>query len=146
MNPLQTTIADRRPSTVIEGWPLYLKEGRDYLRAAANGHARRPDVFIPETVYNLVAMGCEKLLMAFLMFNGCLPENHTMTDLARAVEGVTGPQPALRRDLEHLDTYQELCDLDTFQHRAPDAGTIGQILAIGERVASFARATLPEPD
>lgn len=124
----------------ISDWRQYLKEGEQYLATAVGGAARRGDVFTPEILYNITAMAIEKLIMGYLMSRGDLADNHTMGDLLDAVERNAGPQPELAVKLRYLDGYQELCDIDTFRHDAPDSADIEEILAIGQMVKDFVDA------
>ena len=130
----------------IEDWRQYLKEGDDYLRAAENGGRKRPEVFTPEILYNLMAMAIEKHIMGYLMFHGDLAENHTMADLVTALERHAGPQPSLREELLFLDAFQSLCDLDTFSHRPPERRELGRILATARRLRDFVQNAITESD
>ncbi|KAF0188791.1 MAG: hypothetical protein FD168_1315 [Desulfobulbaceae bacterium] len=121
----------------ISDWRKYLKEGEQYLATAMGAAERRSDVFTPEILYNITAMAIEKLIMGYLMSRGDLADNHTMGDLLDAVERNAGPQPELAAKLRFLDGYQEICDIDTFRHDAPDPSDIPEILAIGQMVKGF---------
>jgi len=121
----------------ISDWRQYLKEGEQYLATAMGAAERRSDVFTPEILYNITAMAIEKLIMGYLMSRGDLADNHTMGDLLDAVERNAGPQPELAAKLRFLDGYQEICDIDTFRHDAPDPSDIPEILAIGQMVKDF---------
>ncbi len=121
----------------ISDWRKYLKEGEQYLATAMGAAERRSDVFTPEILYNITAMAIEKLIMGYLMSRGDLADNHTMGDLLDAVERNAGPQPELAAKLRFLDGYQEICDIDTFRHDAPDPSDIPEILAIGQMVKDF---------
>ena len=121
----------------ISDWRQYLKEGEQYLCTAVGAAERRSDVFTPEILYNITAMAIEKLIMGYLMSRGDLADNHTMGDLLDAVERNAGPQPELAAKLRFLDGYQEICDIDTFRHDAPDLSDIPEILAIGQMVKDF---------
>ena len=79
-------------------------------------------------------MAIEKLIMAFLMKNGDLAENHTMGDLLRALQLHLGDIPELAKNLTFLDTFQEICDLDSYNIRIPSEEDIIKILAIGRNV------------
>jgi hypothetical protein len=124
----------------ISDWRQYLKEGEQYLATAVGAAARRSDVFTPEILYNITAMAIEKLIMGYLMSRGDLADNHTMGDLLDAVERNAGPQPELGAKLRFLDGYQEICDIDTYRHDAPDPADIPEILAIGQMVKDFVDA------
>jgi hypothetical protein len=79
-------------------------------------------------------MAIEKLIMAFLMKNGDLAENHTMADLLRALQLHLGDIPDLAEKLMYLDTFQEICSLDNFTIHIPTEEDVVKMLAIGEEV------------
>lgn len=128
----------------INDWRLYLSDGRKYLRTAVAGARNRPKVFGPEIVYNLTLIAIEKQIMGYLMSRGDLAENHTMTDLAAALEQHVGPLPELRQKLQFLDTFQEMCDLDTYSRQTPTWTEIATTLAIGAEIEQFITATISE--
>ncbi|MEW6520604.1 MAG: hypothetical protein AB1461_14455 [Thermodesulfobacteriota bacterium] len=106
-------------SNAIKGWEEYLHEGNQYLTTARNAFAGQRHAFTAEILYNVIAMAIEKLVMGALMQSGNLPCNHTMRDLAEAMEEhFPGRLGTIRERLLALDAYQEICDLDTY-HRTP---------------------------
>lgn len=128
----------------ISDWRLYLSDGRKYLRTAVNGARNRPRVFVPEIVYNLTLIAIEKQIMGYLMSRGDLAENHTMTDLAAALERHAGPLPELSEKLRFLDTFQEMCDQDTYRRQTPTGAEIATTLAIGGELEQFITARIGE--
>jgi len=124
----------------IKGWQQFIKEGEQYLRTAVNAAVKRREVFTSEILYNVTGMAIEKYLMGLLMFHGELADNHTMADLARAVEGVVGEQKKLTAKLLFLDSFQEICSVDTYSRKVPSDDDIVEILAIGRDVQAFVAA------
>lgn len=118
----------------IDNWQDYLRDGEQFLRAAAGAHAKGKKAFTPEVLYNLTAMAIEKYIMAFLMTRGDLAENHTMADLAFALERHTGPLPDLRQKLHHLDSFQDICDLDNSHYIQPTREQVAVIIDTGKDV------------
>ncbi|MCF6290134.1 MAG: hypothetical protein L3J03_03965 [Desulfobacterales bacterium] len=121
----------------LEDWRQYIKEGGQYLNTAVNAARDRPEVFTPEILYNLTAMAIEKFLMGFLMYHGDMADNHTMADLLRSVERHIEVTPGFAGRLLVLDSFQEICDLDTYNIRKPTPEDIVMILAIGHEVKVF---------
>ena len=121
----------------IDDWQDYLRDGRQFLRTAERAHALGRTAFSNEALYNLTAMAIEKLIMAFLMKRGDLAENHTMGDLARALEKHLGPQPDMTAKLNYLDSFQEICDLEQARYVTPDNTQITTIITIGHEVADL---------
>ncbi len=129
----------------IEDWRKYIDDGEKFLNTAINAAQKRPEVFTPEILYNLTAMAIEKFCMGYLMYHGDLADNHTMADLAEAVERHAGPQPELTKKLLFLDSFQEICDLSTYKRRPPNKEEITQILSIGQEVNNFVFSKIELP-
>ncbi len=130
----------------LEDWRQYIREGGQYLSTAMNAARDRPAVFTPEILYNLTAMAIEKFLMGFLMYHGDMADNHTMADLLRSVERHVKVTPGFAERLLVLDSFQEICDLDSYKIRKPTPEDIVMILAIGQEVKLFVAEQVAGPD
>lgn len=118
-------------SHAIKGWEEYLHEGNQYLTTARNAFAGQRHAFTAEILYNVIAMAIEKLVMGALMQSGNLPYNHTMRDLAEAMEEhFPGRLGTIRERLLALDAYQEICDLDTYHRTPPTMEEIPAMLSL----------------
>jgi len=118
-------------SQAIKGWEEYLREGDQYLTTARNAFAGQRHAFTAEILYNVIAMAIEKLVMGALMQSGNLPYNHTMRDLAEAMEEhFPGRLGGIRDRLLALDAYQEICDLDTYSRKPPTMEEIPAMLGL----------------
>lgn len=115
----------------IDDWEQYLDDGKRFLATAVAANEKQKRGFTPEVIYNLVAMAIEKYIMAFLMKNGDLAENHTMEDLTTALERHLGPLPDLRSKMLFLDSFQDICDLQEFVCTTPTSKQIVHIIEIG---------------
>ena len=73
-------------------------------------------------------------------------ENHTMGDLQRALAKHIGPDKNIEEKLSYLDTFQEICDLETYNVRIPSKEDITRILAIGSEIHDLLSPFLAEPD
>ncbi len=131
------------PVAIID-WRNYLKDGEKYLQTALGAAERRSEVFTPEILYNIVGMAIEKLIMGFLMSRGDLAENHTMGDLLRALEKHSTVPDTISRDMLFLDSFQEICDIDTYNRRPPTQEETKRILAIGQDLETFINANLQQ--
>lgn len=118
----------------IDNWRDYRRDGEQFLKTAQRAYDKKKKGFSADTLYNLTCMAIEKLIMAFLMKNGDLAENHTMADLLRALELHLGEVPEIAEKLLYLNEFQEICDLDQFTIRIPTAEDVITFLAIGEEV------------
>jgi len=116
----------------ISDWKIYLRDGEQFLQTAKSAHLKKKKGFSPEALYNLTCMGIEKLIMAFLMKNGDLAENHTMEDLLRAMDKHLSPDNDIGDKLRYLDSFQEICELDSYIAKKPTCDEIKKILQIGD--------------
>ncbi len=118
----------------IDNWRDYRRDGEQFLHTATEAHNKKKKAFSTDTLYNVTCMAIEKLIMAFLMKNGDLAENHTMADLLRALQLHLGDIPDLAEKLMYLDTFQEICSLDEYTIHIPTEEDVIKMLAIGEDV------------
>lgn len=118
----------------IDNWQDYQRDGEQFLRVARQAYKQKKKAFSSDTLYNLTCMGIEKITMAFLMHRGDLAENHTMGDLLRAIELHLGEDKKFAEKMMFLDSFQEICDLDTYSIQIPTEQDVVRILTIGEEV------------
>ena len=118
----------------IDNWRDYRRDGEQFLKTAQGAYDKKKKAFSPDTLYNLTCMAIEKLIMAFLMKNGDLAENHTMGDLLRALQLHLGEVPELAGKLLYMNDFQEICSLEHFTIRIPSDEDVTRFLAIGEEV------------
>lgn len=130
----------------IDNWRDYRSDGEKFLHTATEAHNKKKKAFSTDTLYNITCMAIEKLIMAFLMKNGDLAENHTMADLLRALQLHLGDIPELGKKLLYLDTFQEICSLDNFTINIPTEEEVVKMLAIGEDVRVALQPYLYEQD
>ncbi len=123
----------------IQGWEEYLQDGKAFLKTATAAYAGNKEAFTPEILYNIIAMGIEKFVMAALMRQGKMPYNHTMKDLVEALdEAFPGAINGIREGLLHLDGFQEICDLEGFSITPPDMKEIPVMLELAAKMQAFA--------
>lgn len=118
----------------IDNWQDYLRDGEQFLKTADGAFRKKAKTFSPDTLYNLTCMAIEKLIMAFLMKNGDLAENHTMGDLLFALERHLGHLPDLAEKLTYLDRFQEICDIETYTILIPTEQDVIRFLDIGKEI------------
>lgn len=121
----------------IRDWHTFLRDGEQFIKTARFAHMKRKKGFSQDALYNLTCMGIEKLIMALLMKKGDLAENHTMQDLAGALQKHIGSCPEIEEKLLFLGSFQEICDLDTYVTRQPDKDEIEKIVKIGDDLHYF---------
>ncbi len=118
----------------------YWKDGEAYHRTAI-GAKKRPQVFIPEIVYNLLAMAIEKYFMAFLEAHKTMPDNHTFTDLINAVNKIKPLSPELESSLKSLENVQDICPIfEGYQHHEPNEEQLGKMYEATDRVAEYCKS------
>ena len=126
----------KRPS--ITGWQEFLKEGNQFLATAENAFAKGRQAFTAEVLYNLVAMAIEKHIMALLMKSGNLPYNHTMHDLVDAMEEfLPGCLKDFGEELKGLDSFQEICDTESFTIISPTKDEVRRMLEMAGEVKAL---------
>lgn len=124
------TISDIKKNS-IDGWDEFLKDGGAFLNTAQKAYIQSRRAFTPEILFNIITMSIEKFVMAAVMRYGSMPENHTMTDLVRALETVFPEDLTHLKDgLLKLDSYQEICDLDSFAISPPTLDEIPDMLKL----------------
>lgn len=116
----------------IDDWEEYLHDGERFLKTAIGAFQKKKKAFSGETIYNITAMAIEKFIMAFLMKNGDLAENHTMADLAFALKRhlVSIPED-LAKKLEFLDSFQDICDIEKVHRSDPTLEELQKIVDTG---------------
>ena len=128
----------------IDNWQDYQRDGEQFLRTANRAFEKRKKTFSPATLYNITCMAIEKLTMAFLMKNGDLAENHTMGDLQYALQRHLQNMEDLVEDFHYLDSFQEICDLETYTIRLPSHDDTVRILNTGNKVLRILKPHLDE--
>ena len=118
----------------ISDWQTYYRDGNQFLKVACGAVSKKIVSFTPEILYNLVAMAIEKLIMAFLMKNGDLADNHTMADLLDALERHVGKHQRLTEKFAFLASFKDICELESYRRLDPTPAEIDRILAIGVEV------------
>ena len=118
----------------IDNWQDYFKDGQSFLKTANGAFTKKSKGFSYDTLYNVTCMGIEKLVMAFLMKHGDLAENHTMGDLLFALQRHLGDIPGTAEQLTYLDSFQEICDLETYKIEIPTEQDVVRFLEIGRAI------------
>lgn len=120
------------------GYKSFLEEGNKYLKTARGG-VKRPAVFTAEILYNIIGLAIEKHIMAALMANGQLADNHTFTDLIDATKQIGEIDEAIADQLRKFESYQNICPVFAGYHRTePPDEAIPEMIATAEAVQLWA--------
>lgn len=120
-------------------WQEFMQEGDAYLKTARGGQ-KRPGVFTPEILYNLLAMAIEKHMMAALIFKGTLADNHTFTDLIHSARELCPLDDTLIEKLIALESYQEICPVfDGYNRKEFPSAEVPSMVGAAEDVQSWAK-------
>lgn len=129
------SLCDLKKVQPIQGWEDFWSEGKAFLKTASAAYLQHKKAFTTVILYNIIAMAIEKFVMTALMCQGKLPNNHTMKDLVEAMdEAFPGAMTGIREGLLHLDQYQEICDVDTFNITGPSMEEIPVMLDLAGRL------------
>ena len=105
-------------------WESYYDEGKRY-RSIVEGAAKKEGKFTPEIIYNLACMSIEKLFMAYFLKVGTMPSNHTLIDLVESMKELKPVPKDLEDKLLHMNNFQEICSIETYQRKIPTPGDVG---------------------
>jgi hypothetical protein len=134
--------ADIKPRQV-EDYQQFQLEGEQFLHLAEQAFLKEKKAFNTETLYNLITMALEKLVMSGLMQIGRLPFNHTMHDLVEALETwLPAAVAGLEQQLRDLDAFQNICDLENTVRNPPTRDQIRTMLELA-RIVEQRLATPP---
>lgn len=126
-------------------WRDFIRDGDRLLKTADAGGKKRPRVFTPEILYNLIAMAIEKHVMGYLLFNNRLPDNHTLRDLMDAARQVGELDAELHRKTVAYDRFQEICAIAAYHRDVPDAEDTAAFLRVACEVRDFVSARTETP-
>jgi hypothetical protein len=120
-----------------KAWEQFLEDGRGFHQTV-RGSQKRPQIFTPELVQNIAAMGIEKYFMAIFALRGCLPRNHTMGDFVEEVKAFLSLPEDLEASLLYFDSLQSICSMDDIRIIKPKPGDIDRFIRTIDRVALLA--------
>jgi hypothetical protein len=117
----------------------YQEEGDAYLKTARGGQ-KRPGIFTPEILYNILGLAIEKHVMAALMSKGELADNHTFTDLIDATKQIGEIDKEIADQLRKFESYQNICPVFAGYHRAEvPVDAIPEMIETAEAVRDWAQ-------
>jgi len=125
-------------------WEEHITAGCKYLKTAGNGLAR-PLVFNNELIYQLTAMAVEKLLVGIFQYHHKMPADHTLDGLVDELTLFCPLDKDLADSIKGLGRFDDMCPLVPVNRSIPNDMEIKTILAVGQKVASFAEKKCGSP-
>ena len=129
----------------ITGWQDHIRAGSRYLKTASNGLSRRA-VFNNELIFQLAAMGIEKLMVGVCQYHHQMPTDHTLSGLVAALSEVCPMDADLAGMIKRIEQIDDMCTLRPARRVPPGDLDIQGILFAGREVACFAKAHVPVED
>jgi hypothetical protein len=126
-------------------WEQFYEDGQGFHRTV-RGSLKRPEVFTPELVQNIAAMGIEKYFMSIFTHRGLLPQNHTMRDFVEETKSFLDLPEELEESLLYFDSLQSICSIFDFRIVKPLPEDIPRFIKAIDDVALLAEreiASLP---
>ena len=126
----------------ITDWHDHVRAGLKYVKTAGNGLSRRA-VFNNELIFQLAAMGIEKIMVGISQYYGQMPSDHTLSGLVDALEDVCALDDDLAGMIRRVEKMDDMCTLSPERRTPPGDMEVQMALLVGREVAAFARHHLP---
>jgi hypothetical protein len=118
-------------------WEQFYADAQGFHKTVRGG-LKRPEVFTPEIVQNIAAMGIEKYFMAVFTHRGLLPQNHTMRDFVEEVKAFLDLPAGLEESLLYFDSLQSICSIDDYKIIKPSPEDLPRFVEAIDAVALLA--------
>jgi hypothetical protein len=125
-------------ATTGKSYKEFLKDGDGFLNRARKSILKQ-DIFTPEIIYNIAGMAIEKYIMAYLMYNGTLPDNHTFRDLLDGISRVKTPPENIVEILNFMDGFQDICSIEKYKILIPTKEDVKKIIDAGNQIEVFVK-------
>lgn len=126
----------------ISAWHAPLREGVQYLTTAGSGLKRRA-VFTNEVIFQLAAMGIERIIVGVCQYFGGMPSDHTLSGLVDALAGVCPLDDELAALVKRIEAIDDMCALAPERRAPPGDIDVELALLAGREVTAFARRQVP---
>jgi len=122
----------------MNDWDEFEKQGRQYLKAAL-GKDGKPSKLSNDIRYNLLALSLEKSMMAVIMFNGDLADNHTFGDLLHSLERHVYIPATIHDEITSLEQVQSICNVFEYHREMPSDPVVERMITAAEYMAACAK-------
>ena len=126
----------------ISDWHDHVRDGLKYVKTASNGLSRRA-VFNNELIFQLAAMGIEKIIVGVCQYYGQMPTDHTLSGLVEALTAVCPMDDDLADMIRRIEQMDDMCSLRPDHRNPPGDVEIEIALLAGRELASFAKQHVP---
>ena len=126
----------------ISDWHDHVRDGLKYVKTASNGLSRRA-VFNNELIFQLAAMGIEKIIVGVCQYYGQMPADHTLSGLVDALAEVCPLNDDLAGMIRRIEEMDDMCSLRPGHRIPPGDAEIEIALLTGREVAGFAKRHIP---
>jgi hypothetical protein len=126
----------------ISDWDDHIEAGRKYLKTASNGLSRS-NIFNNELIFQLAAMGIEKIILGLCQYHHQMPCDHTLSGLVTELAGVCPMDPALVERIKRIERIDDMCSLTPEKRIPPGDEVVQEMLGVGEAIDRFACQTVP---
>jgi hypothetical protein len=120
-----------------QDWEQFFEDGQGFHRTVRGG-LKRPEIFTPELIQNIAAMGIEKYFMSIFTHRGLLPQNHTMSDFVEEVKAFMFLPGDLEKSLLYFDSLQSICSIYDFTIIKPKPEDVPLFVDAIDRVGQLA--------
>jgi hypothetical protein len=126
----------------ITGWQEHIQAGREYLKTGTKG-VSRPAVFNNELIFQLAAMGIEKIIAGMCQYHHQMPCDYTLSGLVAELNDVCPVDPNLIEQIKRIEQLDDMCTLAPERRTPPSDADVHEVLAVGEAVVRFADEMVP---
>ncbi|MBK8806603.1 MAG: HEPN domain-containing protein [Bacteroidales bacterium] len=123
-----------------ESWKEFHKEAEDYSKAAFSAFEKGK--FTHDTLYNIICMSIEKYLVAFSIFHGQMPMNHTLSGLIEEIKVKFPVTDELKKGIFFIDTFQDICIITSAQRKEPNNLEMKRMIDIMVDVKAWVNAKI----
>lgn len=124
----------------MDEWKKFLAESRQYLKAV-QGKNGKPSKLLNDIRYNLLALSVEKSVMALLMYNNDMADNHTFSDLLSSVSKYVTIPVTIRDELLDLEKTQTICNVYEYHRGIPTDMVVSRLMLVAEYLIELAIQT-----
>lgn len=121
----------------MDEYDKFLTEGIQFLKAA-QGKDGKPSKLAADIRYNLLALSLEKCMMAILLYNHDMADNHTFTDLLNSVVRHVEIPPVIANEIAALEQVQSICNVYEYHREIPSDIVVARLASVALYIKDLA--------